>query len=200
MKDRYSILSLLVVFGFAILLSACTEEDPAPVNPMEEPDEMNDGSNGDDDSGMGSSSDTTIIDDPGSAPLFTLQSFSGMNVSRTDFLGKPLVIYFFGSSCPNCIASGPRVESDVHFAFSNKIYMVGIDTWDGNEAAVMNFRNSTGVTFDLLLNGSQVEDEYQTTYDRFVVLDAEGNVAYKGTSSAGSTIENVEEVLNGLLQ
>lgn len=135
------------------------------------------------------------------APSFSLTSVDGGLVSLSDFSGKPLVIFFFGSSCPNCIAGAPSVESKIHQVFSSdKMAIVGIDTWDGNESTVKNFRNTTDVTFDLLLNGSSIETKYNTTYDRLFVVDGEGKVAFKGNSSAAGTINEVVTVLEGLIQ
>lgn len=134
------------------------------------------------------------------APSFELSSVEGGTVSLSDFGGKPLVIFFFGSTCPLCIASGPTVESQVNGSFSNdEVAIIGIDTWDGNAAAVENFRSSTGITFDLLLQGSAVQSAYSTTYDRLVVIDSDGNIAFKGRSTASNDAEDVITIVRGLL-
>lgn len=135
------------------------------------------------------------------APDFELNSVDGATVSLSDFKGKPLVIFFFGDTCPLCIASGPKIESKINDRFSeNEIAIIGIDTWDGNAASVKSFRASTGVTFDLLLKGSSVLSDYGTTYDRLYVIDAQGNIAFKGKSSASQDIENVVTTIEGLLK
>ena len=183
MKNQHLIFSVIAAFTWAVLFSSCSDDEPTLSTQMGKQNNM----------GSGTTSG-------GSAPDFTLMSVSGGDVSLTDFSGKPLVIFFFGSTCPLCIASGPSVESGIHQAYSSEdIAIIGIDTWNGNHTAVNNFSNTTGVSFDLLLNGSQVEDDYEITYDRLVVVDAGGNVVFKGTTRASSDVDDVVSVLNGLL-
>ncbi len=134
------------------------------------------------------------------APPFTLTSVDGGLVSQSSFLGKPLVIFFFGSSCPLCVSSAPTVESGIKQNYqNNEINIIGIDTWDGNQVTVENFRNTTNVTFDLLLMGSSVEKAYGTTYDRLVVIDADGKIVFKGSTSASNDVDDVQNVLEDLL-
>ncbi len=195
--------SLLFVFLLSLSLVGCEEEEPAPIM-QKTPDMMDDDPmNGGNGGGMGNNPDDpgdTLVVVEGNAPNFTLQSVDGQEVTRMDFIGKPLVIFFFGSTCPNCIASAPTVQSHINEVYTNgEISIIGIDTWDGNSNAVNNFRNSTGVTFDLLLNGSDVEDDYDITYDRLVVIDADGDIVFKGSTRASSDVSNVISTLDGLL-
>ena len=172
MKSSLLTYALAFVVGTAMLsISSCSEEEPEEEMGMS--DDMNDTgsdmSGGDTDSGDGG--DTGSGDGGsgavGNAPAFTLESVGGNNVSLSDLTGsKPVVIFFFGNSCPLCKASAPSVESKINAAFKSQINMIGIDTWDGNKSSVQNFASSTGVTFDLLLKGSSVQSNYNTTYDR----------------------------------
>ncbi len=38
---------------------------------------------------------------------------SGNSVSLSDYQGKVLVLFFFGYSCPYCIAAAPDIESEL---------------------------------------------------------------------------------------
>ena len=51
------------------------------------------------------------------------------------------------------------------------IYYLGLDVWDGNSSSVDAFETVTEVSFPLLLNASSVARDYETTYDRIVVID-----------------------------
>jgi peroxiredoxin len=127
----------------------------------------------------------------GTAPVFTLKSLNGSDVSLSDFTNKVVVLFFFGNNCPSCKAAAPNVESMLVAPFaSNTDYMVlGLDQWNGNEASVEAFKTATGVTFPLLLNAAGVASDYETTYDRIVVIDKARNIAFKGTQSASSDID-----------
>jgi peroxiredoxin len=124
------------------------------------------------------------------APEFTLKSLAGTNVSLSDFDNKVVVLFFFGNNCPSCKAVAPNVESTLVTPFaSNTDYMVlGLDQWNGNAASVEAFKTATGVTFPLLLNASTVASDYKTTFDRIVVIDKSGKIAFSGKQSAASDI------------
>jgi hypothetical protein len=89
----------------------------------------------------------------------------------------------------------------LHSPFSGRsdYIILGLDTWNGNANSVDAFKTTTGVTFPLLLNASTVATDYSTTYDRLVIIDKDGTVAFKGTRGAGNDVaavkEKVEEIL-----
>ncbi|WP_109832815.1 peroxiredoxin family protein [Reichenbachiella versicolor] len=133
------------------------------------------------------------------APAFTLTSVDGGESSLSDFNGSPVIIFFFGDECPLCKAAAPSIESELAQKYKDTdVAIIGIDTWNGTRSSVASFRSSTGVSFDLLLNGSEVAKNYGTTFDRLVVIDAEGNIAFKGRSSADNDIDNVISTIEGL--
>ena len=177
---KYLTLAFLTVL-FIPFISSCSDEN------AEEMKEMVDDTMGDD-------------MNENKAPDFVLTSVTGDEVKLVDFTGKPLVIFFFGSTCPLCIASAPSIETKINDVFSDsQIGIVGIDTWNGTQTAVERFRTSTSTSFDLLLNGSDVQSAYGTTYDRLFVIDKDGNIVHTGTTSAGNDVDTVVGVLNSLL-
>jgi 2-keto-3-deoxy-galactonokinase len=50
-----------------------------------------------------------------------------------------------------------------------------------------------------LLNASAVATDYGTTYDRLVVIDKDGNVAFKGNRGAGNDVATVKEKVEEIL-
>jgi peroxiredoxin len=137
----------------------------------------------------------------GSAPDFTLTSLDGMNVKLSDNLGKVVVLFFLGSSCPSCKAAAPDVQSMLVTPFANRsdYKILGLDQWNGNSAAVQSFKTVTGVTFTLLLNASGVASEYKTTYDRLVVVDQMGDIVFSGKQGAAADISEVKQKVESLL-
>jgi len=124
------------------------------------------------------------------APAFTLKSLDGADISLSNFNNKVVVLFFFGNNCPSCKAAAPSVESMLitPFASSTDYMLLGLDQWDGNAAAVQAFKATTNVSFPLLLNASGVAADYKTTYDRIVVIDKAGKIAFSGKQSASSDI------------
>jgi peroxiredoxin len=138
--------------------------------------------------------------DNGKAPGFTLKSLAGTDVKLSDYNGKVVVLYFFGSSCADCITSAPGVESKLSVAFvSSSVQVLGLDTWDGSKSVVQSFQSSTGVTFPLLLNASAIGTAYSTSYDKLIVIDKSGNIVFRGYSGALSDLDNAIQIVKSLL-
>ncbi len=124
------------------------------------------------------------------APDFTLSTLGGGEFSLSGQKGKVVFIFFFGYACPHCLINGSNTENDVYAEYMDLpgFVAIGIDTWDGNESGVQSFKNSTGISYPLALQGSGVVSAYQTTYDRIVIVDPEGIIRYTATANATSDI------------
>ena len=137
----------------------------------------------------------------GTAPKFSLTSITGTEVNLVDFNNKVVVLFFFGYNCPSCKAVAPNVESLLVTPFAGRIdyQVLGLDQWNGNQAAVQAFKTSTGVSFPILLNASGVAADYKTTYDRLVVIDQMGDIVFSGTQLASGDIAVVKQKVELLL-
>ena len=71
-----------------------------------------------------------------------------------------------------------------------------VDQWNGNEAAVKGFGNTTRVSFPLLLNGASVSAAYKSTYDRLVVIDKAGYIRFIGQQNAVKDIASAKAVID----
>jgi thiol-disulfide isomerase/thioredoxin len=112
-----------------------------------------------------------------------------------------IVLFFLGSGCPSCRATAPKIQNQIANTYSsNEVAVLGLDQWDGNSAAVTNFKSVSQVTFPLLLNASDVARQYETTYDRLIVIDKNGNIHFKGDSLASQNLSKVVEEINNLIQ
>lgn len=182
--DRVLYIFLLSV---TVLLASCTsEEEPVVVPDPDMEEEM-------------MPDDTS---DLVAAPTFALTTTTGQSISSSQFVGKNLVIFFFGFNCPPCKAVGPDVESKLHERFkdSDKFAIIGADQWEGNNAGVDNFQSTTGITFPLGTNGADMAKDFGTTYDRLVVVNADGNIVYKGNSIATNNLDEVIDLVEDLLK
>lgn len=139
---------------------------------------------------------------PGDAPVFNLLNTSGDTVKSSTYIGKVLVIFFFGNTCPFCIAVGPKLQTEIANVYhaNPNFRIIGIDAWDGNLASVKSFQTNTSISFPLCLNGGKVADDYDTTYDRIVIVDTNNNIVYRGSQRVASDINNVKLKLESLLK
>jgi len=60
--------------------------------------------------------------------------------------------------------------------------LLGIDFWNGSPALVEIYRNATGVTFPLLLDGTNngIDEAYNCSYHYYFILDHEGIILWRG--------------------
>ena len=179
-------LFLFLLLSIALVMSSCTSEEEDPQ-----------GSGNDDDMELMDSNDN----DGEKAPEFSLLATDGTAIQSSQFVGKNLVIFFFGYSCPPCIGAGPDIESKLYQAFKDNdaFAMIGADQWEGNNAGVDNFGSTTGITFPLGTKGASMARDFGTTYDRLVVVNAEGKIVYRGNSIAGNNLDEVITIVKSLV-
>lgn len=142
-----------------------------------------------------------VLEEGPNAPGFTLKSTTGADVSLSNFNNKVVVLFFFGNNCPSCKAAAPNVESMLVTPYASRTdyAILGLDQWNGNTASVVAFKTVTNVSFPLLLNAASVATAYRTTYDRLVVIDKAGKIAFKGNQSVSSDIATAKAKVLELL-
>lgn len=134
------------------------------------------------------------------APDFTYTSLEGDQHTLTNYVGDVVYIFFYGAGCPHCRQNGPVTEDDIHQVFKDNSNFValGLDTWNSNASSNDDFKNITGITYPLLLNARQSLIDYYgntSSYDRSVVIDPDGKIAYKGTGFVNTDVDRVKEVI-----
>lgn len=114
----------------------------------------------------------------GDSPRVTMEAFDGGQiVVPDDYQGTPLVLNFWASWCPFCIAEMPDFEK-VHQDVKGTVAFLGVNLRDDRRAAE-ELAGETGVTY------AMAEDPDGVVYEAFggigmpttVFIDGEGNVA-----------------------
>ena len=111
------------------------------------------------------------------APAVTLEYFDGTTGTLADFEGRPVVLNFWASWCPACVAEMPDFEA-VHQRFGDDVVFVGIDLQDVSRETAQRFIDDTGVTYPI------ADDATGEIYAQFggfampttVFIDADGNI------------------------
>lgn len=120
------------------------------------------------------------------APAFSKSLLGGGTYTFTPVSSKVRVLFLFGYNCPVCLADGPSVQQQLHQYYASvspgEVEVIGVDVWNGPASGVNNFKNSTGATYPLLLNGAvatggNVEALYGP-WDNFLVISKQGIVRY----------------------
>jgi thiol-disulfide isomerase/thioredoxin len=115
-----------------LLLAACAGSDPT----VEVPDEATEA-----DAGAPAAAGPSL-------PDLEVDDFAGEPVSLADYTGTPLVVNFWASWCPPCIAEMPDLEA-VHQLAGGRVTFVGINTQDTEDRAAA-LVEQTGVAYDLV--------------------------------------------------
>ena len=93
----------------------------------------------------GSAEATTASESDGTPIDFTYETIDGGSARFSGLGDKPVVLNFFASWCPACIAEMPDFES-VHLANADRVQFLGLALQDRPESAVA-LVDDTGITY-----------------------------------------------------
>lgn len=135
------------------------------------------------------------------APDFTLKDLNDADYTLSANKGKVLLFFIVGYNCPLCLASANDVKTQVVDVFkSNENFeAVVVDVWNGSKSAFQGFKSQTGIDAVYLQKGSSVASSWGTTYDRLVVIDSEGKIAFKGNKAAKSDVSGAKTAIQTAL-
>ena len=125
----------------------------------------------------------------------------GRSYSLSDYRGKVLFVYLFGSYCSMCKNSGYLTEEKVedNYGRESDFQALGMDVWDGSENQVRGFEEFTGITYPLLMDAKDMATGYSLIRDRLLVIDRQGILRHKGSTSVSNGINEATAVIDELL-
>jgi cytochrome c biogenesis protein CcmG/thiol:disulfide interchange protein DsbE len=130
----------------------------------------------------------------GPAPDIAMTDFDGETFQLADYEGKPLVVNFWASWCPNCVAEMPDFER-VHRATAGEIEFLGINQSDAR-APALQLARETGVTYRLAADpqGEIFQSFGGVGMPTTVFIDSAGNVVdvVVGQLSKDTLTEHIE--------
>jgi peroxiredoxin len=112
----------------------------------------------------------------GAAPAFSLPALDGQAVDLASFGGKVVVLNFWATWCPPCVAEMPSLQRLERALSPEGLAVVTVST-DEDEAALRRFVKEHGLTLPVLRDpgGRVAAREYRTTgYPETFVLDRTG--------------------------
>ena len=112
----------------------------------------------------------------GRAPNFTLPRLDGTNLSLSDYKGRVVLINFWATWCPPCVAEMPDLQ-----AARDELIAISLDRGADAKQKVETFVADYGLTFPVVLGNDSVTDQYGgiSGIPTSFVVDAAGNIVSK---------------------
>jgi len=132
------------------------------------------------------------------APTTTFTLFDGTTATLADYQGQPVVVNFWASWCPSCVAEMSAAFRPAQQLLGDDVAFLGVNTQDERDRA-LRLVDETGVLFDL------AEDPLGELYLALegigmpftVFIDADGNIVHEhnGPLTEQQLVDQIEESL-----
>lgn len=127
--------------------------------------------------------DLTAVEVGKPAPDFEARHLHGKSVKLSDYRGKTVILNLWATWCPPCRAEMPHMQTFYEKNKSNGVEIVAVNltTIDHGEAAIRQFVQDFGLSFDILLDedGSVVMKYPSLTIPTSFLIDSKGIVREK---------------------
>ena len=141
---------------------------------------------------------TESVRDPAPTAQFAL--FDGTTATLADYSGQPLVVNFWASWCPSCVAEMSTAFRPAQEELGHAVAFLGLNMQDERDKALP-LIDSTGVLFDL---GEDPDGELWLELGGIgmpftVFISADGDVVerHNGPLTADQLVDMIEELLLG---
>ncbi len=141
---------------------------------------------------------TVAVDERRPAPLSEFVMFDGSSATLADYEGRPLVVNFWASWCPSCVAEMAAAFKPAQQSVGDEVAFLGLNIQD-DRADALRLVEETGVLFDL------GDDPLGDLYLEFggigmpftVLIDAEGRIVeqHNGPLTEAQLLDMIEEAL-----
>jgi peroxiredoxin len=147
-----------------------------------------------------------IIEDPrrareNFAPDFSLTTLQGEYIHSDDLRGKVVLVDFWGTWCPPCVASIPDLIR-THKRFARDPFVLISVSSDSDSARWREFVESKKMTWPQFLDErSQIIGAFQVrSFPTYLVIDHEGIIRYRSSGYGPFTSDDVEDAIRKSLK
>lgn len=139
-----------------------------------------------------------LVTDAGKpAPPFTLSTFAGDEVSLTDFAGKVVLLDFWATFCPPCMAALPELQA-LHERNQERGFVVVGVTVDQRDALVERATREARITYPILRATPEAWNAYRVTaLPALILIGRDGRIIrrYGGEADKAAMLAEIEKAI-----
>jgi len=134
----------------------------------------------------------------GVTPNVTLRDAYGTSVNLRDYRGQVVVLDFWASWCPPCIAAMPAMDRLYHRYASQGVVIFGVNVNDNRDPAQT--MAELGVSYPLLVNGESAAQQFGVRgIPTIVVIGRDGKIQHLSSGWGPGKEAELERVIQGAL-
>jgi len=138
-----------------------------------------------------------VTDEGKPAPAFTLQSAQGKPVSLAEYRGKVVLLDFWGTFCPPCVAALPELQA-LHAKHEKRGFAVIGVTVDDRMAMVEKATSRAKVTYPIVQATPEVWSAYKVNaLPSLVLVGRDGKIVkrFGGEADRAAMLAAIEEAI-----
>jgi peroxiredoxin len=132
------------------------------------------------------------------APAFSSTDPQGKPIALADLKDRVVLVDFWATWCPPCVASMPALES-IHRDFGGRGFsVIGVNQEKGEEQLVRDFLGDHKITFPIAMDDNKIAHEWGVyTFPTSFLVGRDGVVkkTYRGVTHEETLRKDVEEAL-----
>jgi peroxiredoxin len=132
------------------------------------------------------------------APSFTALDLSGTEQTLAQFRGRVVLLDFWATWCPPCVASMPELERTYQSLSNRGFVVVGINQEPESPDRVRGFVSSRGLSFPVVLDPGGIRRDFGVhSFPTSFLVDREGTICevYRGPVSPEKLSKAIEALL-----
>jgi len=132
------------------------------------------------------------------APAFAGENLRGEKVDLGSLKGKVVLLDFWATWCPPCVASMPHLQKIQDDLGSRGLIVLGVNQEPGEEEKVRRFLQRRSLTFPSIVDRGNIHVTYGVySFPTTFVIDRQGIIraTFRGPASEESLVKAIEPVL-----
>lgn len=133
------------------------------------------------------------------APSFSAVDLGGQAQSLADYRGRVVLVDFWATWCPPCVASMPELESTYKSLASRGFVVLGLNQEPESPERVRGFVSAKGLSFPILIDPGAIRRDFGVhSFPTSFLVDREGTICevFRGPVSGAKLTRAVESLLD----